>query len=531
MFIRKRISEHKPTACGPLSIRNGCYSFVNERRSPDRGQPIHTRKCVDYAGQIETLSGSRAIQISLFSSLPLRQEASSDGNPLAGDASMSELSAAQPGYSNAGSESRVLASSGTPSNPWVQLIFGVICMAMVANLQYGWTIFVNPIDAKYHWGKAAIQVAFTLFVLFETWLVPFEAYLADRFGPRPLVMVGAFLIALCWIIYSRAATLSVLYVGAAIGGMGTGLVYGTCIGNAVKWFEKRRGLAAGLTAAGFGAGAALTIVPLTRSLSASGYQATLFKFALIQGIIVLVSALALRKPPKGTVARQSNPNLLQAQVDSTPMQTLQSGLFWIMYAAFVLVAASGLMVTAQLAPIATGFKIDKVPVTLLGFTIPALTFALSLNNLMNGIGRPLFGWISDLIGRESMLFLTFLAEGLAVLALAKYGSNPVSFVIVAALTFLVWGDIYSIFPALTSDHFGTKYARPNFALLYTAKGCAALFVPLGSVLALRTGSWFTTLVVAALADVVAAFMMIAIVRPMRLREVRRQEAAALSTAD
>ena len=444
---------------------------------------------------------------------------------------MSGISAAQPGYPNAGSEtSSALISSGFRSNPWVQLVFGVICMAMVANLQYGWTIFVNPIDARYHWGKAAIQVAFTLFILLETWLVPFEAYLADRFGPRPLVMVGAFLIALCWIIYSRAATLSMLYLGAAIGGIGTGLVYGTCIGNAVKWFEKRRGLAAGLTAAGFGAGAALTIVPLTRSLSSSGYQATFFKFALIQGGVVLVAALALKKPPKGAAVRQLNPHLLQTQVDSRPMQTLRSALFWIMYAAFVLVAASGLMVTAQLAPIATGFKIDKVPVTLLGFTIPALTFALSINNVMNGIGRPVFGWLSDLIGRESTLFLTFLAEGFAVLALAKYGSNPVSFVIVAALTFLVWGDIYSIFPALTSDHFGRKYATTNYALLYTAKGCAALFVPLGSYVAVKTGSWFTTLLVAAVADIAAAFLMIGIVRPMRLREVRRQ-ATALSTAD
>jgi len=441
-------------------------------------------------------------------------------------------SAAQPSYSSASSEtSGALLPSGFRSNPWVQLIFGVICMAMVANLQYGWTIFVNPIHARYQWATSDIQWAFTLFVLFETWLVPFEAYLADRFGPRPLVMVGAFLIALCWIVYSRAASLNALYLGAAIGGIGTGLVYGTCIGNAVKWFEKRRGLAAGLTAAGFGAGAALTVVPLTRSLSASGYQATFFKFALIQGSVVLLAALALKKPPKGSAVRQTNPRLLQTQVDSTPMQTLQSGLFWIMYAAFVLVAASGLMVTAQLAPIATGFKIDKVPVTLLGFTIPALTFALSLNNLMNGIGRPLFGWISDLIGRESMLFLTFLAEGFAVLALARYGSNPVSFVIVAALTFLVWGDIYSIFPALTSDQFGKKYASTNYALLYTAKGCAALFVPLGSVIALRTGSWFTTLLVSALADIVAAVLMIGVVRPLRVRELKRHDATALVSAD
>lgn len=444
---------------------------------------------------------------------------------------MSETSSAQPGAASGRSDSNTsLSPSGAPSNPWVQLVFGIICMAMVANLQYGWTIFVNPIDARYHWGAKAIQWTFTLFVLFETWLVPFEGYLADRFGPRPLVTVGAFLIALCWIFYSRAATLSMFYLGAAVGGIGTGLVYGTCIGNAVKWFEKRRGLAAGLTAAGFGAGAALTVVPLTRSLTASGYQATFFKFALIQGIVVLIAAMALKKPPQSTAARQSDPNLAQADVDKTPLQTLGSGLFWIMYAAFVLVAASGLMVTAQLAPIATGFKIAKVPVTLVGFTIPALTFALSLNNLMNGVGRPLFGWVSDLIGRESTLFLTFLSEAFAVLALAEYGKNPVNFVLIAALTFLVWGDIYSIFPALTSDHFGKKYATTNYALLYTAKGCAALFVPLGSVIALRTGSWFTTLVVAAIADAVAALLMIGVVRPMRLREVRRQATTVVSRA-
>ena len=445
---------------------------------------------------------------------------------------MSEISAAQPGYSQPDSNpGTALNSRGFRSNPWVQLVFGIICMAMVANLQYGWTIFVNPIHAQHQWATSAIQWAFTLFVLFETWLVPFEAYLADRFGPRPLVMIGAFLIALCWIIYSRATTLNVFYVGAAIGGIGTGLVYGTCIGNAVKWFEKRRGLAAGLTAAGFGAGAALTVVPLTRSLNASGYQATFFKFALIQGIVVLFAAIALKKPPKTSVARQSNPNLVQTQVDKTPLQTLSSSLFWIMYAAFVLVAASGLMVTAQLAPIAASFKIAKVPVTLVGFTIPALTFALSMNNLMNGIGRPLFGWISDLIGRESTLFLTFLAEGFAVLALAEYGRNPASFVLIAALTFLVWGDIYSIFPALTSDHFGKKYATTNYALLYTAKGCAALFVPLGSVMASMTGTWFTTLLVAAIADIAAALLMIGIVRPMRLRQVRQQQATAFSAAD
>ena len=413
---------------------------------------------------------------------------------------------------------------------WVQLVAGVICMAMIANLQYGWTIFIDPIDAKNHWGKPAIQVAFTLFILFETWLVPFEAYLADRFGPRPLVIAGAFLIALSWMVYSWAASLSTLYAGGIIGGIGTGLVYGTCIGNAVKWFEAKRGLAAGLTAAGFGAGAAITIFPLTRSLASRGYEATFFDFALLQGGVVLLAALWLKKPSTAAVARRVNPRALISKLDSTPWQTLSSLVFWIMYIDFVLVAASGLMATAQLAPIANGFGIAKTPVSLLGFTIPALTFALSINNLMNGLSRPLFGWISDLIGREMTMFLTFLAEGIGIIALDRYGKDPVLFVILAGLVFFAWGNIFSIFPALTSDHFGRKYATTNYALLYKAKGAAAFFVPIGGMIALRTGSWSTTLEVAAVANIIAAVMMLVLVRPLRVRDIRRQELQAAPAA-
>ena len=396
-------------------------------------------------------------------------------------------------------------------------------MAMIANLQYGWTIFVAPIDAKHHWGKAAIQGTFTLFILLETWLVPFEAYLADRFGPRLLVMVGGVMIGYSWVLFSSANTLTALYVGGMIGGVGTGLVYGTCIGNALKWFQARRGLAAGVTAAGFGAGAALTVLPLMHSLAANGYEATFFRFGLLQGIVVLLAALVLKKPSGRAAARRKNPRLPQTKLDRTPFQTLTSGIFWLMYADFVLVAASGLMATAQLAPIANGFGIATTKVNLLGFAAPALLFALSLNNLMNGVSRPLFGWVSDWLGREMTMFLTFLAEGIGILYLDRYGRNPVLFVILAGLVFFAWGNIFSIFPALTSDQFGNKYATTNYALLYTAKGCAAFFVPIGSVLAARTGSWHTTLVIAAAANVVAALLMLVVLRPIRIRAIRREE--------
>jgi len=422
-------------------------------------------------------------------------------------------------------------STASPITPWIQLVAGVICMAMIANLQYGWTIFVAPIDAKFHWGKAAIQGTFTLFILLETWLVPFEAYLADRFGPRLLVMIGGVMIGFSWVLFSWANTLTALYIGGMMGGVGTGLVYGTCIGNALKWFQTRRGLAAGVTAAGFGAGAALTIVPLAHMVKSSGYEATFFRFGLLQGIIVIVAALALKKPSGQAAARKKNPRLPQTHLDRTPFQTLTSGIFWLMYIDFVLVAASGLMATAQLAPIANGFGIANTPVSLLGVTATALVFALSLNNLMNGLSRPLFGWVSDWLGREMTMFLTFLAEGIGILYLDRLGNNPVWFVILAGLVFFAWGNIFSIFPALTSDHFGNKYATTNYALLYTAKGCAAFFVPIGSVLAARTGSWHLTLVIASIANIVAALLMLLVLRPLRVRAIHREEALTPAAAD
>ena len=449
-------------------------------------------------------------------------------------ASQPERSASPPGNppdAIAATAPASLQAPGSPLEPWIQLVAGVICMAMIANLQYGWTIFVGPIDAKHHWGKAAIQGTFTLFILLETWLVPFEAYLADRFGPRLLVMVGGVMIGFSWVLFSWANTLTALYLGGMIGGVGTGLVYGTCIGNALKWFQSRRGLAAGVTAAGFGAGAALTVLPLMHTLASSGYEATFFRFGLIQGIIVLLAALALKKPSGRAAARKKNPRLPQTKTDRTPLETLSSGIFWLMYVDFVLVAASGLMATAQLAPIANGFGIATTKVTLLGFTAPALLFALSLNNLMNGLSRPLFGWVSDWLGREMTMFLTFLAEGIGILYLDRYGNNPVIFVILAGLVFFAWGNIFSIFPALTSDHFGNKYATTNYALLYTAKGCAAFFVPIGSILAARTGSWHLTLVIASAANVVAALLMLLVLRPIRVRAIRQEDALAATPAD
>lgn len=407
-------------------------------------------------------------------------------------------------------------------NPWVQLVAGIVCMAMIANLQYGWTVFVNPIHAQMGWSLAAIQVSFTLFVLVETWLVPFEAALVDRYGPRIMVIAGGIFAGLAWIINSQATSLPTLYLGGIFAGIGAGIVYGTCIGNAVKWFAGRRGLAAGLTAAGFGAGAALTVIPLTKMVASHGYQSAFLVFGVLQGLIVILAALFLVTPPVSGAAETLKPRTLQNVRDYTPVETLRSPVFWVMYVMFVLVGAGGLMAVAQLGPITKDFGIGNVPVTLLGITLPTLTFALSLNNIMNGVTRPVLGWISDRVGRELTMFVAFMLEGLGILALMKYGTTPVAFVLLSGVVFFAWGEIFSIFPATTRDHFGQRYATTNYGMLYTAKGTAALIVPLASVLTAATGNWTAALSVAAIFNIVAAIIGIAVLYPLRVREIRKQ---------
>ncbi|MGF7176391.1 oxalate/formate MFS antiporter [Azospirillum doebereinerae] len=406
----------------------------------------------------------------------------------------------------------------------MQLLIGVVCMSMIANLQYGWTLFVEPIDDKTGWGRTAIQVAFTIFVVTETWLVPVEGWFVDKFGPRIVVLIGAVLCALSWMLNAMADSLALLYVAAAIGGIGAGGVYGTCVGNALKWFPDRRGLAAGITAAGFGAGSALTVVPIATMIESSGYEATFMAFGVGQGLVVFLLAWFMVAPPKEGPAGAAA--AAQTRRHYAPQEMLRTPVFWVMYLMFTMVAAGGLLVTAQLGPIAADYNLEKAPVSLLGLTLPALTFALSIDRVLNGITRPFFGWVSDHIGRENTMFVAFSIEAVGVMALSAYGSDPVAFVLLTGLVFFAWGEIYSLFPACCGDTFGSKFAATNAGLLYTAKGTAALLVPFGNIMVEASGSWQTVFYSVAIVNALAAFLALFVLKPMRTRTVAAATRAA-----
>jgi OFA family oxalate/formate antiporter-like MFS transporter len=409
---------------------------------------------------------------------------------------------------------------------WWQLISCVVCMVMIANLQYGWTLFVNPMNKAHGWSIAGIQFAFSVFIALETWLTPVEGWIVDILGPRrgPKLMVafGGIMVAIGWVINSMADSLSILYLGAVIGGIGGGAVYATSVGHAVKWFPDRRGLAVGLTAAGYGAGAALTVIPIRYVIDTNGYEAAFLWFGLFQGGIVFLLAWLLRGPEPSEI-NTTAPKVAQSARSFTPLEVVQTPVFWLLYIMFVMVSGSGLMATAQIAPIATDFGVANTVLLLGGTTI---SVALIVDNIANGTARPLFGWISDNIGREYTMAIAFTLGGVAYWLLGSLGTAPWAFVVFAALIFLTWGEIFSLFPSTCTDTFGPKFATVNLSLLYTAKGASAFLTPLANIIKDATGDWHMVFLVTTLMNFAVVGLALFVLRPMRQRAMARSHAEA-----
>jgi len=349
-------------------------------------------------------------------------------------------------------------------------------------------------------------------------------------------MAGGVFAAIGWYGSGKAETLTALYLSYAIAGLGAGIVYGTAIGSALKWFPDHRGLAAGLTAAGFGAGSAFTVAPIANMIASAGYQTAFIKWGIIQGAVVVIAALFLKAPPAGWLPKtwrqkgSQEVKVRQSPVDFKPGEMAATPHFWLMYGMMAMVATGGLMATAQLAPMAKDFGVDKIPVQLLGLSMAALTFALSADRLVNGLCRPFWGWVSDHIGREKTMTLAFGLEAIAIFALIKFAHNPKLFVVFSAFTFFGWGEIYSLFPALCGDFFGRKYATTNYGFLYTAKGTASMFVPIGSALAAGKAFDFRADALLLLGGVMVLFSVFLAPTVMRLQLSRMAKTALLIAA-
>jgi OFA family oxalate/formate antiporter-like MFS transporter len=412
---------------------------------------------------------------------------------------------------------------------WRKLVACIAAMMAIANLQYAWTLFTTPLTESLQATLAAVQWAFTFFVLTQTWLVPFNAYLIDRFGARIIVSAASLLVGTGWVGAGLATSLTELWVAYAIGGVGAGAVYSASISVAMKWFPDRRGLCVGAVAGSYGFGTALTVLPIARMIDAGGYASAFIIWGVIQGVVVLAAAQFLSLPPEGWVpagwaeikAKIQN-KVQQSSRDYTPGEMLKTAPFYILYVMMTMVAFGGLMVTAQVKPIGTTYGFDK---QILFSAVSVLSLALLMERVLNGLARPFWGWISDHIGRYHTMALAFFLEGLAITALALLVAEPIWFIIFSSLTFLAWGEIYSLFPAAIADIFGSKYATTNYGIQYTSKGVASMLAGPGAALLMAaTGSWMPVLWTAVACDLVAAALAVFWLKPLVTRLVNQQAA-------
>jgi oxalate/formate antiporter len=398
---------------------------------------------------------------------------------------------------------------------WIQLVLGLACMILISSPQYVWALFTQPMTAALGVTLAELQITFSILIVVQTFLSPWQGVLVDRFGPRVLLSAGVAITGASWMLASQASTITTMYLTyGLLGGIGTGIVYVGVIGHMVQWFPDKRGLATGLVAAGYGVGALLTTFPIAAVLRESSYRSALVRFGLVFAVAGLAAAQGLRRAPRTARKRPS------ARGDLSPSQMLATPIFWLMFAMMTMMSTTGLMVTSQMGAFTKDFGLANVLV----FGLPVLPLALSIDRVTNGATRPLFGWISDRIGRENTMLIAFGLEGTAMTLWLLARHSPVLFVLLSGLVFFGWGEIFSLFPSTLTDTFGITHATANYGCLYIAQGVGSVLGgPVAALLHESTGSWLPVFAVIIAMDFTTALLAIAVLKPMRLRWLQMNE--------
>ncbi len=405
----------------------------------------------------------------------------------------------------------VSATKTATSTRWIQLLLGLIAMMAISSPQYVWTLFTKPIQGALATTLPALQVTLTILIVLQTWLSPLQGYLIDKFGPRLLVAIGGFLSGIGWVLASYATSLVQLYLTyGLLCGIGTGIVYIGIIGLMVRWFPEKRGLATGVVAAGYGFGAILTTFPINGMLASSTYQQTLMFFGIIFAIIGVLAALPMRLP--GTGDKLPAPAVAASTRNYEPKQMLKTKVFWLMFIMMTMMSTGGLMVILNFSNFARDFGVANLTV----WGLQALPLALTVDRITNGLTRPFFGWVSDHIGRENTMGLAFLMEGAAVALFVYFRTDPTIFVILSAVVFFGWGEIFSLFPSTLTDTFGTKNATANYGFLYMAQGIGSVLGgPIAALLHDIEGSWLPVFGVIITMDVLTGLLALFLLKPVR----------------
>ncbi|KAB1075545.1 oxalate/formate MFS antiporter [Methylobacterium planeticum] len=396
---------------------------------------------------------------------------------------------------------------------WVQLLLGLVVMMTISSPQYVWTLFVKPFQTSTGASLAAVQITFTLVIVLQTFFSPVQGWLIERFSAKLMIAIGAALSGLGWVAASYAESLFSLYATyGLLCGLGTGIVYVGIVGLMVRWFPDRRGFAVGVVAAGYGMGAMITTFPITDLMAATDFRHTLLVFGCILGGVGVLAALGLRAPEPSELPALPEARIIAAAEDTAPKAMLRTPLFWLMFGMMAMMSTGGLMVVANFASFAREFGVADALV----FGFAALPFALTFDRITNGLTRPFFGWVSDHIGREQTMAIAFAGEALAICLLLYYRQNAYAFALLSGVVFFAWGEIFSLFPSILTDTFGTKHATTNYGFLYMAQGVGSLLGgPVAALIHDSAGNWIPVFSIAIGLDLLTAILAYFVLKPMR----------------
>jgi len=397
------------------------------------------------------------------------------------------------------------------STRWIQLVLGLISMMSISSPQYVWTLFTKPFQDSLGMPLSAVQVTLTILIVLQTWLSPAQGYFVDKFGPRTLIAAGCILSGLGWVTSAYATSLTMLYLTyGLLCGVGTGVVYIGIIGQMVRWFPDRRGLATGMVAAGYGFGAIATTFPIDSMIKAAGYQHTLVVFGIGMAIVGALAALMMRAPTSND--RLPPPAVATSKKNVAPQEMIKTPVFWLMFLMMSMMSTGGLMVILNFAAFSRSFGVANVMV----WGLAALPLALTVDRITNGLTRPFFGWVSDRIGRENTMGIAFLFEACAIIGLVLARNDAMLFVILSAVVFFGWGEIFSLFPSTLTDTFGTKNATTNYGFLYMAQGVGSVLGgPIAALIFESTGSWLPVFGIIIAMDTLTGLLALFALKPLR----------------
>jgi len=410
-----------------------------------------------------------------------------------------------------------------------QLLFAVIGMLAISSPQYTWAIFstsfIDRLDVK----VSELSVTMTVFSVCMFAFGPLYGYLLQRMKVSTYVAIGGLLIGLGWALASFATSLMMLYATyGALCGIGGGMVYLACMDLSAQWFPDRRGLALGLVSAGYSFGAMISTFPIINALGDHGLGPTLMIGGAVIGVLIIAASFGMRKRGAEDVVPAVAAATHISSRSYTSKEMLATPSYWLLFLMMTLVATGGMMVIAQMGHFAPAFGITP---DVMVWGVAALPLALTVDRFANGLTRPLFGWISDHLGRENTMAFAFALEGLAIYALLAWGHDPILFVVLTAIVFLGWGEIFSLFPATQADMFGPKHQASNLGFLLMSIAVASVFGgPLAGLIYEATDSWTPVFVIVSCLDLLAAALALFVLKPMRQRSASGADDAGEASA-